>query len=579
MRQASRFTSALAVALNESVPWPIAIWESGQSPSGILNVQQMSVAGTVTRTPWLRRAVRRWLLRVTSGNSATSVYHNLFHALPDAVLVIDPDRQRIAEANGQARELLGCEPRHSSLDELAAVLADVEQPDHEQLMNRARLAALGTPQRYEVRAALGERPLWCEIDMVGAALRGHWQVVLTIRDITARKEAEEKQRQLEAQVRHVQKLESLGVLAGGIAHDFNNLLAGILGNAGLALRDLPDQSQAADRVKQLQSAAVRASELTGQMLAYSGKGTFLVEALDLSRVSLEMASLLSASVNKKAELVLDLDDHLPAMEGDATQIRQVVMNLLTNASDALEDGPGTIRVRTGRQTLERGYLSLTYLDEDLPSGEYVFLEVSDTGCGMERETVAKIFDPFFTTKFTGRGLGLATVLGIIRSHRGAIRVYSEPGHGTRVRVLFPATTRVVELPVGPAADGTPWNGHGIVLVVDDEPTVREVAAAILMEAGFDVLQAVDGADGLRLFESQADQIRAVLLDLTMPQISGEQVCAEIAKLRPEAKVVLSSGYSEQDAMRRIDGDSVAGFVQKPYGPRELIQAIRAALGE
>jgi CheY-like chemotaxis protein/two-component sensor histidine kinase len=323
---------------------------------------------------------------------------------------------------------------------------------------------------------------------------------------------------------------------------------------------------------------MRASELTGQMLAYSGKGTFVVEALDVSRLSQEMASLLNVSVTKKAELLLDLDERLPAIEGDATQIRQVVMNLLTNASDALEDGPGTIRVRTGQLTVDRGYLSQTYLDEDLPAGDYVFLEVSDTGCGMDSATVARIFDPFFSTKFTGRGLGLATVLGIIRSHRGAIRVYSEPGRGTRVKVLFPASSRAAEPPAAPPA-ATAWRGSGTVLVVDDEPTVREVAAAILEDAGFDVLQAADGADGLRVFEAHADRIRVVLLDLTMPQLSGEQVCAAIAELRPDARVVLSSGYSEQDATRRIDGGSLAGFIQKPYGPRELVAMMRQALGE
>ncbi len=409
-------------------------------------MQHIGTAKPVGRAPSLGRVVSRWWRRWAVTEAPPSIYHNLFDALPDAVLVIDPERGRITEANDQARVLFGCAQPRASIEALDAKVADSDRELHNELLSRAKLAARGMRQCCEIGAKLGELPLWCEIDLVAAMLRGRWQVVATIRDITLRKDAETKQRQLEAQVRHVQKLESLGVLAGGIAHDFNNLLAGIMGNAGLALRDLGDLGPAADRVRQLQAAAVRASELTGQMLAYSGKGTFLVEAVDLSRLAREMASLLTASVSKKAELVLHLEADLPAIEGDATQLRQVVMNLLTNASDALEDRPGTIRVRTGGMTVDRGYLAATYLDEDLPAGPYVFCEVSDTGCGMDRDTVARIFDPFFTTKFTGRGLGLATVLGIIRSHRGAIRVYSEPGMGTRVRVLFPATEQTAEAP-------------------------------------------------------------------------------------------------------------------------------------
>ncbi len=542
-------------------------------------MQHIGTAKPVGRAPSLGRVVSRWWRRWAVTEAPPSIYHNLFDALPDAVLVIDPERGRITEANDQARVLFGCAQPRASIEALDAKVADSDRELHNELLSRAKLAARGMRQCCEIGAKLGELPLWCEIDLVAAMLRGRWQVVATIRDITLRKDAETKQRQLEAQVRHVQKLESLGVLAGGIAHDFNNLLAGIMGNAGLALRDLGDLGPAADRVRQLQAAAVRASELTGQMLAYSGKGTFLVEAVDLSRLAREMASLLTASVSKKAELVLHLEADLPAIEGDATQLRQVVMNLLTNASDALEDRPGTIRVRTGGMTVDRGYLAATYLDEDLPAGPYVFCEVSDTGCGMDRDTVARIFDPFFTTKFTGRGLGLATVLGIIRSHRGAIRVYSEPGMGTRVRVLFPATEQTAEAPAEAAAEWAMWQGSGTVLVVDDEPTVREVAAAILSDAGFDVLQACDGVEGLACFQQHADTIRVVLLDLTMPRLSGEQVCAAMAQLRPEARILLSSGYSEQDATRRFDVGALAGFVQKPYGPRELLAAMRQALGE
>ncbi|MBZ0252479.1 MAG: hypothetical protein K8I02_03985, partial [Candidatus Methylomirabilis sp.] len=249
------------------------------------------------------------------------------------------------------------------------------------------------------------------------------------REVAERARMEEERRGLEARIQQTQKLESLGVLAGGIAHDFNNLLMGVLGNAGLALMEMSPEAPGRESVRLIETAAQRAAELTNQMLAYSGKGRFVIERLDLSRLVSEMAHLLHVSISKRAALNLRTPAGLPPIEGDAAQIRQVVMNLITNASDALGDGTGTISVTTGRCAADAGYFDRSFIKDDLPEGEYVFVEVSDTGCGMDGETAAKIFDPFFTTKFAGRGLGLAAVLGIVRGHRGAVRVYSEPGRG------------------------------------------------------------------------------------------------------------------------------------------------------
>ena len=395
-------------------------------------------------------------------------------------------------------------------------------------------------------------------------------VIEYVRDITERK-------RLEAQVQHAQKLESLGILAGGIAHDFNNLLVSILGHAGLAQRRLPGDSPAQSNLLQIETAAHRAADLTKQMLAYSGRGAFLVQPLDLSKLVEEMAHLLEVAISKKVILNYQFASELPAIEADATQLRQVILNLITNASEALGESSGAITVGTGVTQADREYLSETYLDDNLPAGRYVYLEVSDSGCGMDRETQKKIFDPFFTTKFTGRGLGLAMVLGIVRGHKGAIKVSSEPGQGTTFKVLFPCS----ELPARKVETETlsldGWRGQGTILVVDDEETVRLVTRAMLEEFGFQVLLASGGREGLELFSQHAHEIVAVLLDITMPGLSGEQTYQEILRHKPQARVILTSGYNEQEATRRFAGQGLAGFVQKPYQSLSLIQKLREVL--
>ncbi|MBN1433216.1 PAS domain S-box protein, partial [Candidatus Fermentibacterales bacterium] len=306
-----------------------------------------------------------------------------------------------------------------------------------------------------------------------------------IRDVSERKRAEEQRLQLEAQIQHAQKLESLGVLAGGIAHDFNNLLMGILGNAGLALMEMSPESPAKKTVERIETAALRAAELTNQLLAYSGKGRFLVEPVVLSKLVEEMAHLLKAVISKSVVLRFEFDPSVPQIEADATQIRQVVMNLIINASEAIAERSGVITVRTGCVEADEDYLADAWMRDELEPGTYAFLEVSDTGCGMSQEMVSRIFDPFFSTKFSGRGLGLAAVLGIVRGHKGAIRVYSEEGKGTTFKVLLPCSSETV---IGHVArSGLPagtWEPGGRVLIADDEETVRTVTRLILEKLGF-----------------------------------------------------------------------------------------------
>jgi len=413
------------------------------------------------------------------------------------------------------------------------------------------------------------------------------QTHCVLSDITDRKRAEEEKLALERQMRHAQKLESLGVLAGGIAHDFNNLLMGILGNADLALDALSPMSPARGIIEEIEKASKRAAELVKQLLAYSGKGKFLIEAIDLNEFVAEMAHLLEVSISKKAVLKYDFAADLPTFNGDATQIRQVVMNLITNASEALGDEGGVIALSTGAMHCDRAYLDdvnevvRAGVEESLPEGLYTYFEVADTGCGMDVETIERIFDPFFTTKFTGRGLGMSAVLGIARGHKGALKIESDVGKGTKFKALFPVDEPAENdfaARTKAGVEGKDWRGSGTVLLVDDEEVVLEVVKRILEGMGFQVVCVNGGREALEVFRARGAEIACVLLDLTMPQLDGEQVFREIRRLRPDAKVILSSGYDESDVTSRFAGEGLAGFIQKPYRSDSLRAKLREVLG-
>ncbi len=402
---------------------------------------------------------------------------------------------------------------------------------------------------------------------------------ITRSDIAERERAAEQRRQMEAQMLHVQKLESLGVLAGGIAHDFNNLLMAILGNADLALMDIQPDSPIRESVSEIKRAALQASELARQMLAYSGKGRFVVEPINVSKLIEQMGQILRMSISKKAVLKFDLAKSLPTIEADASQIHQVIMNLVTNASEALADESGTITITTLDLHVDEDGLQTPYPGENLTPGQYVMLEVADTGCGMDAETQAKIFDPFFSTKFTGRGLGLAAVLGIIRGHNGTIKIDSDTGKGTTMQVLLPAVEAAPKpaVPDEAVKSQTNWHGSGTVLVADDEETVRTTAKTMLERLGMDVILVTNGAETIEIFTERSGEIDCVLLDLTMPYMDGEEVFGELRRIRDDIPVIMSSGYNEQDVTQRFVGRDIAGFIQKPYVLATLAQALQQAL--
>ncbi|MHC4778575.1 MAG: PAS domain-containing hybrid sensor histidine kinase/response regulator, partial [Planctomycetota bacterium] len=396
-------------------------------------------------------------------------------------------------------------------------------------------------------------------------------------DVTQVIEVMEERRKLQRQMQQTQKLESLGVLAGGIAHDFNNLLTGVLGNVELAKLEIPSENTARPYLTQIETATQRLADLTNQMLAYSGKGHFVVEPIRLSNLVEEMGRLLQISISKDVDLAYDFSPDLPLIEADPTQIRQIVMNLITNASESIGPDEGRIVARTFEIRADRATLSETVLGEDLPEGEYAVLEVADTGTGMDGETLSKIFDPFFTTKFTGRGLGLAAVLGIVKGHAGAIQVESEPGEGTTFRIYFPVTDKKRRAGSAVMAAPQTWRGEGTILIIDDEEPVRLVARDMLRKAGFDTLSAANGETGIELLRTHAGDIRAVLLDLTMPGMGGEETFEALRELEPEIPVILFSGYSEREATYRFDGKGLSGFIQKPFYSKTLVAALRAIL--
>jgi CheY-like chemotaxis protein len=324
-------------------------------------------------------------------------------------------------------------------------------------------------------------------------------------------------------------------------------------------------------------AAHRAGDLTGQMLAYSGRGTFHVQPILLPDLIGEMAPLLRASLPKTCVLDLHLGESLPAVEADDTQLRQVIMNLIINAGEAIGDAAGVITVRVALRTCDRTDLTGSVIGHEIPEGVYLSLDVLDTGCGMSAETQARMFEPFFTTKFAGRGLGLAAVLGIVRGHHGTILVTSELGRGTRIQVLLPPTKRpVITPPVSPPISPA-WRGEGTILVADDEAHIRAVARLALEKAGFTVLTAADGQEAVAVFREHAQTIRAVLLDLTMPHLDGAATISELRRIQPDVRVVLSSGYTEEDATRHFTDRDLTGFLQKPYTLKDLLVTMRGAL--
>jgi PAS domain S-box-containing protein len=463
-----------------------------------------------------------------------------FDAIGDGLAVVDGEG-RIRRANESLARLAG-----RPVSEIVGMPAD-ELWQQFPLQDRPYAKAVEHRRRESLEFDSGPRRLWLTVDPMFDETGAASGAVNILSDIT------EKAR-LEEQFRESQKFETIGTLAAGVAHDFNNLLTSIMGNASLVSAELPEESALRDKLADVLRSSQRAADLTKQLLAYSGKGRHFMQKLELSSVVRRMQGLIESTVPKKVALKLSLAEGLPKVDADANQVQQLVLNLVSNAAEAIGGDRGSIDVRTGAETAES-----------------VFIEVRDTGCGMDAETRGKIFDPFFTTKFTGRGLGLAAVAGIARGHKAEIRVTSNPGEGSTFRVTFPSAE--------PLAEAAPAGGEAAgdtILVVDDEDMVRRVAQASLEIRGYRVVMAANGMEAIREVKSDP-RIGLVLLDLTMPVMGGEEAIDQILSERPGMKVIVSTGYDQREAIARFNAKRVAGYLQKPYTSRQLAEKVKTVL--
>jgi len=495
-------------------------------------------------------------------------YRAVVEQAGEMIFFFDVTTKRIVEANAAFQQTLG----YSDEDLETLTLYDLVDADRESVdRNVARVV---TDQHYNVgrRRYRHKDSRIREVEASASHLREIDQDLLcaVAHDVTDQVRAE-------AALRQAQKLESLGLLAGGVAHDFNNLLTAILGNLNLAQMNLPKTSPILPYLSNIEGTVLRAADLTRQMLTYSGRGRFLIQAVNLGQVVDEMTHLLTVSISKKVVLHSQIPEALPALEGDPTQIQQIVMNLVINASEAIGDAEGSITITARAAILDEFFISNHLPGQAVKPGSHVIFEVSDTGDGMGPEIISRVFDPFFTTKVSGRGLGLSAMLGILRSHHAGINIYSEIGRGSTFRIYFPAH-QAVKKSSQPPKRPIPRNlPTGTVLVVDDESTIRATTGAMLESLGFKVLDAADGIEAVELYKTHSKDIILVLLDLTMPRMDGKAALHAIQEMNPFAKVILSSGYDQEEALQPFIGANLVGFLKKPYQYKDLVAELEKVL--
>jgi PAS domain S-box-containing protein len=510
-------------------------------------------------------------------NRPHHLYHLLFELMPGSVVLMDA-RGFVLDANpafcrqiGFSREeLLGLHVSRFSQDSIETIERNLTRLMAGEVLEHqvTNVQKDGSVRHYELREKAITFP------------DGSRGILALANDITDRLRVHQDKLEMERQLLHADKLKSLGLLAGGIAHDFNNLLTAITGNLELVMRVLDRDSPLQGELREAAVATQRATDLTRQMLAYSGRGRFVIGDVDLSELVGEMAELLNASISKKASLRLNLAPELPFVAADRPQLQQVVMNLATNASEALMDRPGLITITTSLRECDAEVLAQSQVAHSLAPGQYVVIEVRDTGCGMDESVQHQLFDPFFTTKFTGRGLGMSAVLGIVRGHNGGILVSSQFGRGTAISVLFPAQgdqpARAAK-PLKPPASIEPTAEpmlSGTVLVVDDEAPLRLMIEQVLKRMGLRVLTAADGEEAIARFQEHAHEITFVILDLTMPKLDGVKTLAELRRHQPQVKAVLTSGYDVEGSKLQYLLEGFAAFIRKPFQLEALITVAR-----
>lgn len=500
----------------------------------------------------------------------------IFESVPAGIMIVEEETQRIVDVNEAAARMIG-DPRQ---DIVGRICHEYVCPFQE---GNCPVKESGghceNAERILLRSDGGQVPILKSVRPF--VFSGKPCFLETFLDMRELKEAEEHRARLEVQLAQAQKMDSLHIMAGSIAHHFNNMMQAVLGNQELLKMDLEEGTPQRDCLEAAEVAALRAAELSSLMLTYVGQGGHRVEAVELSQLVAQHESELKAALPETVELQMHLAQDMPTMQGDPDQLRQAIDHLVRNAVEAVsENDAGRVVVRTEMTHCSAEYLQQTYLYEDQAEGDYAVLEVSDNGCGMSAQTCARAFDPYFTTHFSGRGLGLAVVLGVVRAHKGAIMLYSEPGHGTRIKALLPVR-------IGARAEGPktpPWHGRGTILLVDDDVSVRAVGRTILQQLGFRVRLAADGPEALAIVRESLEPSSpeeapvCILLDLILPGPPGNEVLQEIRNLSADLPVVLSSGYNPEELAERFADAGFTDFIQKPYVFDRLTRVLQRILG-
>jgi two-component system, chemotaxis family, CheB/CheR fusion protein len=502
--------------------------------------------------------------------TAEAKYRRLFETAQDGIVIIDAQTGEITDINPFVSQLLGISRSALIGRPFWETYPLKHLPNGQNALTLLQQEKIVRFPEVPLKTGDGQREILVEV-VANLYQEGSRNVAqFNIRDITERK-------QFDRQLQQTARLESLGILAGGIAHDFNNLHAGILGNAGLALGEAPPGSPYQSALKDVVRASQRAAELTGQMLAYAGKGRLNVRPIDLSELVREISKLVQSSIPKSVNLELELAPDLPAANVDAGQMQQVLMNLVINGAEAIGEGKaGYVRVRTWSEYFDADSLRSSYSSSELSAGRYVILEVADSGCGMDEHTQRRIFDPFFTTKFTGRGLGLAALQGIVRGHQGMLQVSSRPGEGSSFRMLLPAVN-AEKISSPPKAATLDLRGGGLVLLIDDEDIVLQTTRTILERNGYRVVTAANGQLGVEAVRKHKEELAAIILDLTMPVMGGEEALGHIKKIAPSVPVILSSGYDASQAIARFGENQLAGFLHKPSTVEAMLLTVKSVV--
>jgi len=509
-------------------------------------------------------------------------WEQTFDAVPDLILIIDKNHT-ISRVNLAMAERCGLSPAGLPGRKCYEVFHGMSSPPA--CCPFARLMRDGVEHTEEIEEKnlagffeITVSPLYDDAGSLTACVH-------VARDVTGRKKAEEEQLALEQQLQQARKLESLGVLAGGIAHDFNNILMIILGHCFLAKEEADPELSSDNHLKQIEAAAHRAADLCRQMLNYAGKSPLVHTEIDLLFMVEDIVNMLKSAVKKNVCFELDFNRDVPHLTADKAKIQQIVMNLVVNAVEAIGDNNGIVRVALTTAVVEPGQANADYLGGIIAAGTYACLEVSDTGCGMDEETQKRVFEPFFTTKFTGRGLGMSAMIGIIKSHNGSLQLSSKLGEGTTFKVYFPLPAKpdTGELTEDPVVEtGGLWSaGNSIdktILLVDDEEELRNTGSSLLVALGFTVITASNGREALELFSDPASAIDLIVMDLTMPEMDGIETYRELRKTAPAVPILFCSGYGNNPISLHIRDDVYADSVSKPYDPNEVRKILARLLG-